>query len=155
MTFCDRSGFYQVYLANNPTASDYLSALLMTLDKIHQYQTTPTEDRSAAVYNLSAIASLSSDSSYSDYAGDHSTGSYGSYNKIPPREVINTLDLLERAEQKVSHDVARIRDKIREARESVEAYRREKRERVKKNAALIAEEERQTRRTDDELWLVV
>ena len=37
----------------------------------------------------------------------------------------------------------------------VEAYRREKRARIKENAALVAEEERQTRRADDELWLSI
>jgi len=37
----------------------------------------------------------------------------------------------------------------------VEAYRREKRARMKENAALVAEEERQTRRVDDDLWLSV
>ena len=74
---------------------------------------------------------------------------------MPPQDIIDTLNLLEQAEQEVSLEVARIQDKIKEAREIVETYRRERRARMKENAALIAEEERETRGPDDELWFTV
>ena len=163
MTFRDRSGFslsqrieIQLTVRLIPRLiSSFSSALSMTLDKIYQYKTTPGENRLAAVYTLSTTTSLSSDSSGSNYASDHSTGSSDSCDKIPPQDIIDTLNLLDKVEQEVSHEVARIQDKIKEAREMVEAYRREKRVRMKENAMLVTEEERQTRRVDDELWLVV
>lgn len=127
----------------------------MTLNEVYRYQTTSAENRPAAVYNLSTITSISPDSSRSNYSGGRSTASPGSCTKISPQEIIDTLNLLEQAEQRVSCEVARIQDKIREARGVVEAYRREKRARMKENAALVAEEERQTRSADDELWLMV
>lgn len=128
----------------------------MTLDEIRRYKTTPAENRLTAVYSLSTITSLSSDfSACSNCASDDSTGSGNSCDKIPPQDIINTLTLLDQVEQEVSHEVVRIQDKIEEAREMVEAYRREKRERMKENATLVAEEERQTIRVDDELWLAV
>jgi hypothetical protein len=132
--------------------------LFHTLDGFRRdlpVQTDSCQNRLAAVYSLSTITSLSSDSSCSNYASDHSTGSRDSCDKIPPQDIIDTLNLLEQVEQEVSHEVARIQDKIKEARMMVEAYRREKRARMKENATLVAEEERQTRKADDELWLVV
>lgn len=127
----------------------------MAVDKVYQYPTTPAENRLAVVYSLSTISSHSSDSSYSNYASDPLTGPRDSCNDIPPQDVIDTLNLLEQVEQEVSHEVARIQDKIKEAREMVETYRRERRARVRENAILVAEEERQTKRVDDELWLAV
>ena len=127
----------------------------MTLGGIYRYKATPAENRLAAVYSLSTITSLSSNSSCSSYASDHPTGSSDSYDRIPPQDVIDTLNLLDQVEQEVSHGIARIQDKIKEAREMVETYRREKRARMKENATLIAEEQRQTRGADDELWLAV
>lgn len=73
---------------------------------------------------------------------------------MPPQDIIDTLNLLEQAEQEVSLEVARIQDKIKEAREIVETYRRERRARMKENAALVAEE-RETKGPDDELWFTV
>jgi len=127
----------------------------MTLDEVYRYKTTPAENRLAAIYSLSTITSLPSNSSFSSYASDHSTRSSNSCDRIPPQDVIDTLNLLDQVEQEVSHEVARIQDRIKEAREMVEAYRREKRARMKENAMLIAEEQRQTRAVDDELWLAV
>ena len=72
---------------------------------------------------------------------------------MPPQDIIDTLNLLEQAEQEVSHEVARIQDKLKEARAMVEAYRRERRTRMKENVTLAAEEGRQTKRADDEFWL--
>ena len=163
MTFRDRSGFglgqrieiQPTIWLTPPLISSFFSTLSMALDKIHRYKTTPAENRLAAVYGPSTITSLSSGSSCSNYASDHSTRSSDSCDKIPPQDIINTLNLLDQVEQEVSHEVARIQDKIKEAREMVETYRRERRARMKENATLVAEEERQTRRADDELWLAV
>jgi len=127
----------------------------MTLDEIRRYKATHAENRLAAVYGPSTITSLSSGSSCSNYASNHSIRSSDSRDKIPPQDIIDTLNLLDKVEQEVSHEVARVQDKIKEAREMVETYRRERRARMKENATLIAEEERQTRRADDELWLAV
>ena len=127
----------------------------MTSDEVCRYKPTPAENRLAAVYGLSTITSLTPDSSCPNYASDHSTGSGASCDKISPQDIIDTLNLLDRVEQGISHEVARIQDKVKEAREMVGAYRREKRARMKENATLIAEEERQTRKADDELWLTV
>ena len=127
----------------------------MAVDKFHRYPTTPAENRLAVVYSISTISSQSSDSSYSNYASDPPTGPCDSCHDIPPQDVIDTLNLLEQVEQEVSHEVARIQDKIKEAKEMVETYRRERRARMKENAILVAEEERQTKRVDDELWLAV
>ena len=122
---------------------------------MYQYQKTRAENRPVAVHTLSTIATLPSGSSCSNHANDPSTGSRDLCDNIPPQDIINTLNFLERVEQDVSHEVARIQDKVKEARAMVEAYRREKRARMKENAALVAEEERQTRGADDELWLTV
>jgi len=127
----------------------------MTLYEILQRPKTPAENRLATVYTLSTITSLPSDSSCSTYASERSTGSRDLCNKIPPQDIIDTLNLLEQAEQEVSHEVARVEDGIKETRAMVEAYRREKQARMKENATLVAEEERRTRRADDELWLAV
>jgi len=128
--------------------------LSMAVDKVYQYPTTPAENRLAVVYSLSTISSHSSGSSYSNYTSDPPTGPRDSCGDIPPQDVIDTLNLLEQVEQEVSQEVARIQDKIKEAREMVETYRRERRARMKENAILVAEE-RQTKRVDDELWLTV
>jgi ElaB/YqjD/DUF883 family membrane-anchored ribosome-binding protein len=127
----------------------------MALDEIYRYKPNPVENRLAAIYSLSTITSLSSDSSYSKYASDHSTGSSGSRNKIPPQDIVDTLNLLDQVEQEVSHEVTRIQGKIKETKKMVEAYRSEKRARMKENVTLVAEEERQTIKADDEFWLVV
>ena len=119
---------------------------------MYQHPATRAENRLATVHTPSIISSLSSGSSCSNHASNHSTGSH---DKIPPQDVIDTLNILEQVEQNVFHEVVRIQDEIKETRTMVEAYRREKRARVKENAALVAEEERQTKRIDDELWLVV
>jgi len=127
------------------------------LDGMYQHQTTRAKNGPATVHTLSTMSTRSSGSSgsYHTVTSDRSTGSLHSYDKIPPQDVIDTLNFLEQVEQDVSREVARVQDKIKEARAMVEAYRREKRARVKENAALVAEEERQTRRVDDELWLSV
>ena len=117
-----------------------------------QHPTTRAENRLATVHTLSTITSLSSDSACSNHTSGRSTGSH---DKIQPQDIIDTLNFLEQVEQNVSREVARIQDKIKETRTMVEAYRREKRARMKENAALVAEEERQTRKVDDELWLMV
>lgn len=127
----------------------------MIVNKIYQHLKTPAEIGLPDVYSLSTSTSLSSDSSGSNYVSDYSAGSRDSCDKIPPQGVIDTLNLLEQIEQEVSHEVSRVQDEIREAKEMVEAYRKEKRARIKENAMLVAEEEQQTRRADDELWLVV
>lgn len=121
----------------------------MALDKY--YPKTPTENRLAAVYNLSTITSFSSDSSCSNHASDRSTGSRDPCDKIPPQDVIDTLNHLEQVEQEVSHEVARVQRKIKEARAMVEAYRREKRARAKEDATLVAEEESSGSRFRDAL----
>jgi hypothetical protein len=122
---------------------------------MYQQPTTPAESRLATAHTLSTITSLSSDSSRSNYASDCSTGSRDLCDKIPPQDVIDTLNFLEQVEQEVSREVARIKDEIKETRAMVEAYRQEKRARMKENAALVAEEGRQTRRADNELWLAI
>lgn len=127
------------------------------LDEMYQHPTTRTNNGPAAIYmhTLPTTTTLSSGSSgsYHTVASSCSTGSRDSRDRIPPQDVIDTLNFLEQVEQDVSHEVARVQDKIKETRAMVEAYRREKRARMKENAALVAEEERQTRRADDELWL--
>lgn len=163
MTFRDRSGFglrqrieiQQTIWLTLPLLSSFFSALPMALDEIHRYKITHGENRIAAVYGPSTITSLSSGSSCSNYASNHSIRSSDSRDKIPPQDIIDTLNLLDQVEREVSHEIARVQDKIKEAREMVETYRRERRARMKENAALVAEEERQTRRADDELWLAV
>jgi len=130
------------------------------LDGMYQHQATRAKGAPATVHTLSTITTLSSSSSCSYYtvASNLSTGSRDSRDSrdtIPPQDVIDTLNFLEQVEQDVSREVARVQDSIKEARAMVEAYRREKRARMKENAALVAEEERQTRRVDDELWLSV
>ena len=122
---------------------------------MYQHQATRTKGGSSTVHTLSTITTLSSSSScsYHTVASNLSTGSRDSRDTIPPQDVIDTLNFLEQVEQDVSREVARVQDNIKEARAMVEAYRREKRARMKENAALVAEEERQTRRVDDELWL--
>jgi hypothetical protein len=125
------------------------------LDEMYKHPTTPAKRGLATVHTLSTITTPSSGSSHSNRASNRSTGSRDSCDKIPPQDIIDTLNFLERVEQEVSHEVARIKDNIKEARAIVDAYRREKRARVKENATLVAEEERQTRKADDEFWLAV
>ena len=126
-------------------------------DGMYQHQATRAKGGPTTVHTLSTITTLSSSSScsYHTVASNFSTESRDSCNTIPPQDVIDTLNFLEQVEQDVSREVARVQDNIKEARAMVEAYRREKRARVKENAALVAEEERQTRRVDDELWLSI
>lgn len=127
----------------------------MVLDGVHRYSVTPAENRFADVYSLSTNTSLSSDSSCSNHPNNRSTEPRDTYNNIAPQDVIETLNLLEVTEQEVSYEVARIEDEIKEARVMVEEYRRERRARIKENAELIKEEERQSIGVDDDLWLTV
>ena len=137
-------------------ASLYLTALstLNNLDGMYQHPATRARNRLAGDHTLSTITTLSSDSSESR-SNHRSTESRDLCDKIPPQDVIDTLNFLEQVEQDVSREVARIRDKIKETRTMIETYRREKRARMKENAALVAEEEEQTIRPDNELWLSV
>lgn len=160
MTSRDRSGLCtgpttresDIRLSISHLISQSFPPHLTALGGMCQHPTTRAENRLATVHSLSTITSLSSGSSGSSHASDRSTGSH---DNIPPQEVIDTLNFLEQVEQNVFDEVARIQDKIKETRTMVEAFRREKRARMKENAALVAEEERQTRTVDDELWLVV
>lgn len=139
----------------SPQLSSPFATASMISGEIYQHPTIPAENRLATIYSLPTIASSSrsSGASCSNYAGNRSAGFCDSSNTIPPQDVIDTLNLLEEVDQEVSHEVARIQDKIKEARLMMEEYQREKRARMKVNTTLVVGKEQKTRRADDGLWL--
>ncbi len=73
--------------------------------------------------------------------------------KIPPKQIIALLDLLERMDDDVGKEVQRVRESIGEARHIIMDHREEQNandQRVEKRRDL---ERRETKGVDDEFWL--
>ena len=75
--------------------------------------------------------------------------------RIPPRDIISLLDLLERMDNDMMKEVQRVRESIREAWTEIAEYRQERDARDVEMARRRARERRETKDVDDEFWLQV
>ncbi|GJE94890.1 hypothetical protein PsYK624_110660 [Phanerochaete sordida] len=72
---------------------------------------------------------------------------------IPPKQIIALLDLLEQMDNDVVKEIERVRQHIKEVRATTEAFREEREVRYEQIALRKDQEERETKRPDDEFWL--
>lgn len=72
---------------------------------------------------------------------------------LPAHDVLAIINQLEKAEQEILCQVQRVKEGIKEARASVESFRRHIKTKNKENLAENLAEKRQTRAVDGDFWM--